>query len=100
MKEALVLVPLVDNEGVPFTTFWFEQLENRLLRDFGGYTLEATVSGAWKARDGKIHKDVSQPYCIAYKSDAKLQSLLNYIKEAFKQEKIYAKISQYKVLFI
>jgi len=68
MKPAAIveaLIPLVSNEGAPFTAAEHERFETSLLSLYGGYTRGADVAGAWRdPSDGSVYRDALRTYYV------------------------------------
>jgi hypothetical protein len=65
-----MLVPVRDNEGIPFRGNAWRELERRLLQ-FGGFTRTTGAHGAWES-EGRIYRDRSRRYEVALESWTKL----------------------------
>ena len=54
-----ILLPLFDNDGVPFGRDLFAQVRAELTDAFGGVTayLQAPAEGLWEDDDGRVHRD-------------------------------------------
>lgn len=50
LKEAIVLIPLTDNDGVPFSAETIETIFDEIFATFRGWTIEGTVKGAYQMR--------------------------------------------------
>lgn len=97
MLKTAFLLPLVDNEGVAFTTTEWNWLQDELVARFGGWSLEGTVEGAWRAEDGEVYRDRSFRYAVATGNLEALRDLLREAKARFRQEAIYLEVSQTQV---
>jgi hypothetical protein len=84
-----LLVPLRDNDGVPFTDVEFEQLEDYLLSLAGGFTRRADVEGVWRSPEGAVMRDRSRAYALTLPrkvADLQMSLLTVYIRKQFRQE--------------
>ena len=84
-----LLVPIRDNDGVPFTDADFDVFEDYLLRTVGGFTRRGDVEGAWRSPEGVTMRDHSRAYTLTLPEEhAAIQMLLvsDYIKSHFRQE--------------
>lgn len=94
MVKTLVLIPVVDNDGVPFAEDDWQALESRLLR-FGGFSLRAGVEGVWEA-GGRIYRDRSREYTVALTSWWLLPAWLDVVDWArahFRQVALYVEVA-------
>lgn len=97
MHKATFLVPLTDNEGAAFTQDDWDWLQDSLVAQFGGWSIESTVQGAWKAEDGKVYRDQSFRYSVATDAIDTLRDLLHEVKRRFRQLAIYLELSEARV---
>ena len=84
-----LLVPLRDNDGVPFTDVDFERLEDYLLSLAGGFTRRADVEGVWRSPEGVVMRDRSRAYALTLPrkvADLQMSLLTVYIRKQFRQE--------------
>jgi len=84
-----LLVPLRDNDGVPFTDADFERFEDYLLSLAGGFTRRADVEGVWRSPAGAVMRDRSRAYALTlpkHVADLQMSLLTVYIREQFRQE--------------
>jgi hypothetical protein len=84
-----LLVPLRDNDGVPFTDAEFETFEEYLLSTAGGFTRRADVEGVWRSPDGVVMRDRSRAYALTLPkevADLQMSLLTVYIRKQFRQE--------------
>ncbi|MCX6023808.1 MAG: hypothetical protein NTZ05_19190 [Chloroflexi bacterium] len=95
MIEAVVLVPIRDNDRLDFERRDWDALEERLI-PFGGFSLQPNVMGAWRAPNGQIHRDVSNQYTVALPSWTDIAAWLDIVrwaKERFRQEAMYIRVA-------
>src|SRR5438552_2863387 len=57
-----LLVPLADNEGVPFAESEFAAFEDRVVALTGGITRRADVEGIWRTPFGDLQRETSRSY--------------------------------------
>lgn len=84
-----LLVPIHDNDGIPFTDADFENFEAYLLQAAGGFTRRADVEGTWQSPNGVIMRDRSRSYALTLPkevADLQMSLLTVYIRERFRQE--------------
>lgn len=87
-----LLVPIRDNDGVPFTDADFDAFEDFLLATIGGFTRRGDVEGAWRSPEGVTMRDRSRAYTVTLpEENAAMQMSLvsGYIKLQFRQEAAY-----------
>jgi hypothetical protein len=87
-----LLVPIRDNDGVPFTDADFDTFEDYLLGTVGGFTRRSDVEGAWRSPEGVTMRDRSRAYTLTLPEErAAMQMLLvsDYIKSRFRQEAVF-----------
>lgn len=70
MIKAILLVPILDNEGNPFPKEMFFEVEERLLMAFGGFTFAGVVKGAW-LHENRIYQDKCRRYEIALSEETR-----------------------------
>lgn len=61
MREALMILP----HSATCTAFLHEQLQDELVRRFGGYTVYPANGAWWNAKDWRIEKEPSAAYVVA-----------------------------------
>ena len=96
-----VLLPKVFNDGKKIPKRLFEQTYNEFLDLFGGYSIGATIQGAWRD-NGKIYKDKNITINVITDNfdELTLSTLVNTLKERFDQLAIYTSIQQIKYINI
>jgi hypothetical protein len=57
-----LLVPLADNEGVPFPDSLFAAFEHRVVDLTGGITRRGDVEGIWRRPNGTMQRERSRSY--------------------------------------
>lgn len=95
MIKTLVLVPLQDNEGQRFGPKEWNELEQRLIQTFGGFSGGDLIRGAWADNDA-IYRDTNRRYEVALASWTKVPDFLNlvaWIRTRFRQIAIYIEIA-------
>lgn len=97
MNKTTFLIPLTDNQGEGFPTSTWAWLQDELVAQFGGWSLEGTVEGAWKGDDGRVYRDRSYRYTVATTALEALRDLLRQAKVRFAQEAIYLEVSETRV---
>lgn len=69
MFEASILIPVTDNDGVPFTSDDYAAFESAAMSSFGGYSIDANLwRGAWRNAEGVEFRDVSRVYIVGVSS--------------------------------
>ena len=94
MIEAVVLIPVADNNGRRFTRREWQALKDRLFA-FGGLTREGNVAGAWQSGT-RTYRDVSRRYVVALESWWQLPAWLEVVdwaRVAFRQEALYVRVA-------
>ncbi|MDF2736201.1 MAG: hypothetical protein K0S93_57 [Nitrososphaeraceae archaeon] len=96
-----ILLPKTFNDGQKIQKRIFDQTFNEILDLFGGYSIGSTVKGAWK-NNGKIYKDhnIQINIIVDNLDELTLSTLVNNLKERFKQLEIYTTIQQVKYINI
>ena len=96
MIKTLILVPIQDNEGQPFSPKDWDELEQKLLSSFGGYTGGEMISGAWADSTGTVYRDTSREWRVALNSWLQVPewlALANWTRTHFRQIAIYVEIA-------
>jgi hypothetical protein len=96
-----VLLPKFFNNGEKIPKRLFEQTYNEFIELFGGYSIGATIKGSWKDNN-KIYKDqnIQVNIIIDNFDELTISTLINNLKERFKQLAIYTTIQQIKYINI
>ena len=84
-----LLVPLADNDGVPFSNSAFASFEAFLVDTAGGFTRRGDVEGAWKAPDGRVMRDRSRSYVVTvpeHLADHVASAIDHYVRRQFRQQ--------------
>jgi hypothetical protein len=84
-----LLIPLEDNNGVPFPNVAFADFEDSLISIAGGFTRHGDVEGAWKAPDGHVMRDRSRSYVVTVPeklTDHAASSINRYVRRQFRQQ--------------
>jgi hypothetical protein len=92
--KTVFLVPVRDNEGRRFQPLAWRALKQRLISDFGGYTLTHGVQGAWRD-EGLVYEDLNRQYTVVLSSWGQLAAWLrtvSWVRETFRQEAIYIEV--------
>jgi hypothetical protein len=87
-----LLIPLVDNDGVPFADTAFADFEDFLITTAGGFTRHGDVEGAWKSPDGRVMRDRSRSYVVTVPenfTDRTASSIDQYVRRQFRQQAAY-----------
>lgn len=96
MIKTLVLVPIRDNDGQPFSPADWDLLERKLLERFGGFTGGGLAEGAWSDETGKVYRDVSRRYEVALSSWNQLPdwlAIVHWIRVHFRQIAVYIEVA-------
>jgi hypothetical protein len=90
VTRASFLIPLRDNDGLPFDYSDFSWLHDQLLDRFTGFTRDGIVSGEW-FESGIRYADDSYRFVVAVPKEQvdTLAELLEVACERFKQEALY-----------
>ena len=84
-----LLIPLVDNDGVPFADPAFADFEDFLITAAGGFTRRGDVEGAWRSPDGRVMRDRSRSYVVTVPediTDRAASSIDQYVRRQFRQQ--------------
>lgn len=94
-----ILLPKFFNDGQRIPNKIFKQTFNEILDLFGGYSIGSTVKGAWKDNN-KIYKDENITVNIITDNfdELTLSTLVNNLKERFKQLEIYTTLQNIKYI--
>ena len=94
-----ILLPKFFNDGQRIPNKIFKQTFNEILDLFGGYSIGSTIKGSWKYK-GKIYKDENITVNIITDNfdELTLSTLINNLKERFKQLEIYTTLQQIKYI--
>ena len=96
MILASFLIPVADNQGQMFSHEHFDDLLNRLVRDFGGCTDLDHCWGIWKSPTGHTHSERNRNFQVAISSWLYFPLFLDTIawaQRAFGQEAIYVVVA-------
>jgi hypothetical protein len=89
MFEVQVLIPVVDNDGRPFTGEDHTAFEAVLVDRFGGFTLLPNeAAGKWKDATGAVYPDRTRLYAIGVGSitdGAKFADVVTFAKAHYRQ---------------
>lgn len=94
MIKTLLYVPVADNEGRQFTIDQWSALEAKLAQ-FGGYSFQADVHGAW-IDQGVVYRDENRAYSVALGSIRLLPAWVEVVEWAlvtFVQEALYVEVN-------
>ncbi len=94
MIEAVVLVPVTDNDGALFPASAWRTLEQRLLQ-FGGFSVREGVRGAWRGEE-RVYHDRLVEYTTSLTSwnqFPKWLIVVRWAKTQFRQEAIYIRVA-------
>ncbi len=92
MFEVQILIPQWDNDNWAFSQALFDQFEAKALEQFGGYSRQTALLGAWKNSAGRVYQDCSRVYIVACQNLTEGHSarlLAIEAKDIFHQEAIY-----------
>ena len=95
MIETMFLVPVRDNDGVPFSLDDWAELELRLIQ-FNGFTVSTGVSGVWRSQSGEVHRDESKRYEVSLESWRAFPAWLEvveWVRIKFRQEALYIRVA-------
>jgi hypothetical protein len=84
-----LLLPLADNDTVPFSDAAFAAFEDFLVQLAGGFTRRGDVEGAWRAPDGRVMRDRSRSYAVTvpeHLTDRVASSIDHYVRRQFRQQ--------------
>ena len=97
--KCVVLIPLARNDGMPVGPVELRGILNRLLTEFGGYTVAGEVEGGWRSPTGVAHRERNTQVWVAVepRQVAKLRRLVREIGRQLGQESMYLEITGGKV---
>jgi len=92
MREAIIHIPVMYNNGEAIEPEILEAIEQKILWNFNGFT-KSLVTGVWK-NEGRVYKEPMQRYIIAMQGNSgdiwKLrESIALEAKRLCQQESIY-----------
>ena len=93
--KCILLIPLVHGNGSPVEQSELRGILNRLLFEFGGYTVAGEVEGGWRSPDGKEYRDRNTQVWVAVES-RRLPALRQTVAEIGRQlgqEAMYLEVS-------
>jgi hypothetical protein len=102
--EVQVLIPVRDNEGIPFDPAHDAVFEAYLASHFGGFTrLPAEAGGGWVDKDGTYYPDTMRVYIVAVDgllaSAEALRLMGNIVKAHYRQKAVFLRyLGQAEVL--
>ncbi len=94
MIKTMVLIPVFDNDGAPFSSSDWLQLESRLLA-FGGLNWTDNVTGMWRSTD-RVYQDRCRQYVVSLPSWLQLAAWLEVVlwaRTRFRQVAIYIEVA-------
>lgn len=103
MRKCTFLLPLHNNEGEEFSPFLLRIIRRDVVRQFGGCTLGAEVSGYYTMADGTPAFDRTQPITVCVEDDAavdQLRSMVAGFGRELSQETMYFEVSSAVVEFV
>ena len=103
LKEAVVLIPLTDNEGKPFSTETIEVICDEIFGTFRGWTIEGTVKGAYQMRSTgqkRVEELMKVSIVLAASQIADLETMVGRWCARLGQEVILLKIADLVVKFV
>lgn len=97
MAKAIFYIPKNFNDNEPIPKSHFEEIQEFLIVEFGGYSILGEANGAWKSRKtGDVAYDKSVIYSVALET-AQVDGLKKFLvgmKEKLKQEKLYFELNK------
>ena len=102
LKKCIILLPLIYNDQTEITPAIINDILKEIERRFDGYTIEGTVTGAYKMDDGSVAHDKSTKVVIAVdptKVD-ELKKLVAKFAGKLKQESLYFEVTDTDVELI
>jgi hypothetical protein len=92
--EAVILVPVHDNNGQRFDRALWRELERRLLQ-FGGLTDTGTVRGVWQSGT-RVYRDTNRQFTVSLRTWRQFPAWLavaEWVRTAFSQEAVYVRVA-------
>jgi len=100
MLRLTALVPLKDNDGLPFPPEYFLALQQFLIRFAKGLQEHSVVFGRWANTDGKVFTDDNTAFVVTCDHDvaARLHADLDVlIRTLFEQQAAYVELADVRV---
>jgi len=94
MIKALLMVPLTDNQGQPFSRAHWIRLGEQMTQ-FSGYSVQENVEGVW-VDAGRVYRDRNRAYTVVLTSIRQLPAwvaVVEWALEAFSQEAVYVEVN-------
>jgi hypothetical protein len=93
--ETLILIPVRDNDGEPYTRETYDTLHRRLAAEGWGWSIAREIEGGW-ANAGIVYIDESQEWLVALNSWTQLPAWLavvEWIRVTFRQEAMFVRVA-------
>ena len=101
-KEAIVLIPLTYNDGSEIDPRLHDECREQVFVEFGGWTVEGTVVGAYEMASGERRIEHSLKVSIFLQESQLpiLETIVGQWADVFQQESLVLKITDYVVKLI
>jgi hypothetical protein len=103
LKEAVVLIPLTDNDGTPFSAETIESIFDEIFDTFRGWTIEGTVKGAYQMRSTgakRVEELLKVSIVLAASQVAELETMVGRWCTRLGQEVMLLKIADLVIKFV
>jgi hypothetical protein len=103
LKEAIVLIPLTDNDGVPFSAEAIEAIFDEIFATFRGWTIEGTVKGAYQMRSSgqkRVEELLKVSIILSASQVADLETMVGRWCARLGQEVMLLKITDLAIKFV
>lgn len=103
LKEAIVLIPLTDNDGASFSAETIEAICDEIFGTFHGWTIEGTVKGAYQMRSTgqkRVEEMLKVSIILAASQVADLETMIGRWCARLGQEVMLLKIADSVVKFV
>lgn len=97
MVKAIFYIPKNYNDSEPIPKEHFEEIQEFLIVEYGGYSIPGEIKGAWKdPKTGETVHDRSVKFEVALKKEEVegLKKFLVKMKKKLKQEEIYFELNK------
>jgi hypothetical protein len=94
--KCILLIPLARNDGSPVGQRELRDILNRLLTEFGGYTVAGEVQGGWRSPSGQIYQERNTQVWVVLEGHQlpALRQLVRDIGRQLDQEAMYLEVAQ------
>jgi hypothetical protein len=100
--EATVYLPLVDNQGKPFSDAELQEALGLLVDRFGGATVGERAEGYWRDANQRVHREPVRRVTVVFPRDRldEFRDALRQLGRRLGQETIYLRLDEARVEFL